>query len=92
MKSKKPERIAASRRPEVFRKTTWSKVKAGAVVLMAWLRGKRDLVEVTITERHTERSDYDGSHWIIASYSYAGEHYPNRSFPPRRVIYARAKS
>lgn len=93
MKSRKPKGEAVSR-PEqnAFHKTTWAKVKVGDAVLMAWLQGKSDIVEATITELYTERSEFDGAVWVIASFDYAGDHYPQRSFGPRQVIYVRSKS
>lgn len=93
MKSKRAERRSGTQpEPRPFHRTTWSRVKAGAVVLMAWGMTLGEIVEVTITECDKERSTYNGRVWIIASFDPVGDHYPRRLFGPRRVVYARSKS
>jgi hypothetical protein len=72
----------------LFHKTTWSKVKAGDVVLKAWDSLGR-IVEVEIEQCLTEPG-LDGKPLVIARFGFDGLHY-GQSFDPDETVYVQSR-
>jgi hypothetical protein len=73
-----------------FCKATWSKVRAGDVVLMPWA-SLHEVVEITVDAVAKEKSKRDGTEYVVASFNFSGHHYPRWSFDPNDVAYVRSR-